>query len=127
MEKVFDFNEHGVCTNPNVFSFVSGRYKVMIETAMIDDKWDYGFWLDTPNSGWVNGISKNVPDPDLFKTENEAIARAAARAIEWFEHEVDWHNKAHRPIKVPQFIFDELKKLLKPQRPKPVQLSLFDF
>ena len=127
MEKVFDFNENGVCINPNVFSFVSGRYKVMIETAMIDDKWDYGFWLDTPNSGWVNGISKNVPDPDLFNTESEAIAKAAARAIEWFEHEIDWHNKAQRPIKVPQFIFDELKKLLKPQRPKPVQLSLFDF
>lgn len=120
--KEFDFNEHGVCMNPNVSSIVSGRYKVMIETAMVNDKWVYGFWLDTPVSGWVNGVS--IANKDESDTEQQANAKAAKKAIEWFEHEIEWHKKAGRPLSVPNFIFDELKSLLKP---KPVQLSLFDF
>lgn len=108
--------------NPNVSSIVSGRYKVMIETAMVNDKWVYGFWLDTPVSGWVNGVS--IANKDESDTEQQANAKAAKKAIEWFEHEIEWHKKAGRPLSVPNFIFDELKSLLKP---KPVQLSLFDF
>ena len=52
MEKVFDFNEFGICMNPNVQSFVSGKYRAMIETAPIDGRWYYGCMLDTPTSGF---------------------------------------------------------------------------
>lgn len=122
MEKVFDFNEYGVCTNPNVQSFASGRYKAMIETALNNGKWFYGVWLDTPTSGWVNGVSNC--NSEASDTEEQAISKAAKKAIDWFNHDVEWHRKAGQKRSVPQFIYDELKKLLHPQ---PIQLSLFDF
>ncbi len=124
MEKVFDFNEHGVCTNPNALSFASGRFKVMIETAIVKGKWSYGFKFDTPTSGWCCGISLKWKDDDLSETESQAMSKAAQRAIEFFDDDVEWHRKAGQKRSVPQFIYDELKKLLHPQ---PVQLSLFDF
>lgn len=121
MEKVFDFNEFGICMNPNVQSFVSGKYRAMIETAPIDGRWYYGCMLDTPTSGFGSGVCKQGPD---FATESEALAAVAKKSIEWFDEDTEWHKKAGKKRIVPQFIYDELKKLLHPQ---PVQLCLFDF
>lgn len=112
-EKVFDLNEHGVCMNPNTQSIASGLFKAMIETAKIDGKWYYGVWFNTPLVGNVKGASKSGR---AFEKEQDAIKEAAQEGLDFF--------KGRSCEKVPQFIFDELKKLSKPQ---PVQLSLFDF
>jgi len=122
MEKVFDFNEFGICMNPNVQSFVSGKYRAMIETAPIDGRWYYGCMLDTPTSGSGSGVSKDHTGG--FDTEELALAAVAKKSIEWFDEDTEWHKKAGKKRIVPQFIYDELKKLLHPQ---PIQLSLFDF
>ena len=114
-EKQFDFNDVGVCMNPNTQSIASGNYRATIKTALIDNKWYCGIDTSTPVSGWGYGVSES--SKEKFDTEQDAIAYIAQRASEWFQHELK------QGMKVPQFIFDELKAL---SRPRPIQLSLFD-
>lgn len=108
--KVFHYNENGICMNPNVLTIKSGKYSAMVEVACSGGKWRYGCYLSAPTYGMSGGVSNKYGDS--FDTEAQAMAEVAKIAINYFSNDKN----------VPKFIFTELKKLL---HPKPIQLSLF--
>lgn len=115
MEKQFDFNDCGVCMNPNVTSYVSGKTKCMLETCYTKRGWS-GSWSIMGNT-WGTACPCTAEHYDkFFKTEAECIAYVAKKSLDILSQ--------HLTEKEMKFFNKELKVLIKPH---PIQLSLFDF
>ena len=65
-DKVYDFNKHGVCTNPDVlYRDDSTKVFIEIEVACCDKGFDHGVDFQTPYSGHGHAPSKNRCFPTL--------------------------------------------------------------
>lgn len=117
MEKEFHFNDCGVCMNPNVTSYVASKTKCMLETCYTERGWS-GAWFIQGNT-WGVASPCTAQDYDkFFPTEAECIAYVAGKALDIIS--------SHLKEKDMGFFNKELKALMN-YRPKPIQLSLFDF
>ena len=118
--KKFEFNSHGLCTNPNVIEFEKGVCRFRIETAYTHEGWICGY----STTKAANGVSDACIGRKgrYFQKEKDAVLYAANEALEFF-------NEKHRSgsdydsfIKVPKEIFEKLDDII---NPKPRELDLF--
>ena len=73
----FQWNEYGVCNNPNLICITGKGNTVTIETAKYKEKWYFGYDLRSANTGTIQPVNYN----DFgYDTEQKAILSAVAKA-----------------------------------------------
>lgn len=68
MEPKFEFNEFGVCTNPEtVFEAKFPNHCELIEISKyrFNNKWEYSFWFISRTEGFVGDTKDNYYTPNL--------------------------------------------------------------
>lgn len=120
--KNFEFNVHGICTNPNVIEYEKGFCRFRIETAYTHDGWTCG--LRTTKE--ANGVSDACIGRKgrYFPKEKDAVLYAANEALEFFneKHRCSSNGNFDGFIKVQKEIFQKLDDII---NPKPRELDLF--
>lgn len=112
----YNFNQYGVCTNPDVEEFEAGHCRYEIKTATIGGNWVVGFFF----SKSANGVGSPCTECNgTFQTREDARKHAAQRALAFFNDDHYTDDNSH----VPKEIFEKLQDIIKPA---PRQMSLFD-
>lgn len=85
--KVYEFNKHGVCTNPDIIR-IDGW--VRVEVAQYGEgAWTYGFTAH-------NGGSPCMRNTHVCPTKDDAIREGLKRLICWLSKDAKWYEKAGR-------------------------------
>lgn len=118
--KNFEFNGHGVCTNPNVIEYEKGFCRFRIETAYTSEGWICG--LRTTKE--ANGVSYACIGRKgrYFDTEKEAVLYVSNEALKFFNEKHRSSSNYDSFIKVPKEIFEKLDDII---NSKPRELDLF--
>lgn len=118
--KKFEFNVHGVCTNPNVIEYEKGVCRFRIETAYTHDVWICGFSFTKE----ANGVSDACIGRKgrCFPKEKDAVLYVANEALEFFNEKHYGSSNNDYFIKVSKEIFEKLDDII---NPKPRELDLF--
>lgn len=125
--KKFEFNENGVCVNPNIIFCTTANNKnntyssphFSISTAEVDGGWIYGRDYNLINSGGGYAASKDFGEK--YPTEKEAVKAAAEDIKEHIMDYVKWKG-----AKEPSYLESKLIGLADDIiHPKPVELNLF--
>lgn len=120
--KNFEFNEHGVCTNPNVIEYEKGFCRFRIETAYTPYGWIYG--LKSAKSAHAIYSPCTGYHGKYFPKEKDAILHAVNLSLEFFneKHRCSSNGNFDGFIKVPKEIFEKLDDII---NHKPRELDLF--
>lgn len=104
MERQFEFNEFGVCTNPEtIFDAGAGNTAyIEIKRYLFDNRWEYCFTCIGDNEGFGDNTRNNPYTPDL--------ATVIAKIKKFLNKKTD-HNQTNHPCKA-QFLAwaDSLQK-----------------
>ena len=82
--KKYEFNKHGVCTNPDIIS-IEGYTRV--EVAQCGD----GAWVNGLTT--LNGGSPCMRDIDVAPTKEDAIREGLKRLIRWLTKDAEWYER----------------------------------
>ena len=119
--RMFDFNRHGVCTNPNIIVFEKRHCRYQIETASVGNNWIVGYTFSKSANGLASPCTAN--HGRKFISEKEAIRYAAKEALDFFKKAHYTGDNSTRLASVPKDVFSELQSIIKPM---PRQLLLFN-
>lgn len=120
--KEYEFNDFGVCINPDEVSYDSGRCGYTLATAYTDDKWMMGYDAHKSANGVAIPICKR--GGGSFTSQDEALKHAAQKVLDFFGQNHYTDDNSDRYALVPKDIIAKLDEVLHPQ---PVQLTLFDW
>lgn len=118
--KNFEFNIHGVCTNPNFIEYEKGVCRFRIETAYTTDGWICGFSFTKEANGVSDGCIGRKGR--YFTKEEDAVLYVTNEALEFFNENHYGSSNNDSFIKVPKEIFQKLDDII---NPKPRELDLF--
>lgn len=97
--KTYEFNEHGVCTNPDVFMQVQGKeYAAELKVCQLTSgQWTYGYMM-TVNFGNYGGCagpaSLNGPEfPSKEEAKKAATTFYLKRINEMLQSARDWNAR----------------------------------
>ena len=120
----FEFNIHGVCTNPHTIFRTTSKDKrypyqeayFSISTCIVGEMWVYGCDFNMPTYGGGYAASKHGNKGKLFYNEKDAIKTAAHEIIDGIKYHGDNSKLAVKMINMAKEIIN----------PIPVELNLFD-
>lgn len=119
--KNFEFNVHGICTNPNVIEYEKGVCRFRIKTAYTHYVWICGFSFTKEANGVYDACCIGRKGR-YFQKEKEAVLYVANEALEFFNKKHYGSSNHDSFIKVPKEIFEKLDDII---HPKPRELDLF--
>lgn len=85
--KIYAFNKHNVCTNPDVIR-IDGWVKVEVAQCG-EGAWVYGFTAHNGGSPCMRGIL-------VYPTKDDAIREGLKHLIRWLSKDAQWFEKAGR-------------------------------
>ena len=118
--KKFEFNVHGVCTNPNGIEYDTGFCIFRIESAYTPEGWICGFIFTKEANGFSDACIGRKGR--YFQKEKDAVLYVANEALEFFNEKHYGSSNHDYFIKVPKEIFEKLDDII---NPKPRELDLF--
>ena len=119
----YDFNENGVCVNPNMIEYSVKNTDYRIKTAK--DKhggWRVGYAFHFFTNGNGVCVPCSCRSRERFVDEKEAIKYAADKGLEFFSGKFQSGVTCGSYLAVPNDIIVALRHLI---NPRPIQLSLF--
>lgn len=118
--KEFEFNDVGVCLNPNIYSHTKNDLTITIKTCFYDGTWRSGGGFFSPNEG-CSGSPSNGDYEKKFDTEEEAYNKQFDVMQNMYNNGILRDNDKLR--KSFQYLLNTMKEI---DFPKEVQLKLFD-
>lgn len=89
MEKVFEWNEHGVCTNPNELNFDTKEFVVCVKTALYNGLWFVGHTVAAKRGhgcfGSFSPVCKSFKYKTQFQNECAAILSELQLFLKWWD------------------------------------------